>query len=128
MKQALGEDVDVYLAAWNYESGLYKRYIERTLKNFCETLYWPANKEFFEDYQAHTTHPVAWNTCPYPKGSNRVINYQLSNYEKFLPPYLPGGEKWKGEIKFSRDGVVLGGYNIFGTLSSNYTLLNSRFG
>lgn len=119
----LGPDIDIYAAGLNQQGGQYKKIIDKNIENFCAMVYQDPHKDFFENYQSHTTNPVAWNTCPFPAGSNEVINYLVEDTGNFLPPYVPGGEKWKLEVRFLRADEVLGGYNIFGILRNNQTLL-----
>ena len=102
--------------------------IEKSFANFCEALYMDASKSFFEDYQAHTINPVAWKTCPYPAGQNEVKNFYADDRVIVLPPYIPGSEKWKIELRFMREAEVLGGYNIFVSLRTEHTLLDKSLG
>lgn len=36
---------------------------------------------------------------------------------KLLPEYLPGGEKWRGDIRFFREKKNLGGYRAYMTIT-----------
>lgn len=92
MKQDLGKDIDIYAAGWNLQGGQYKLIIDKTLKNFCEFVYMDNHRQVFERYQKSTSGPVAWKTCPYPKGSNTVNEYLVEDSSGFIPPYIPGGE------------------------------------
>lgn len=109
--------------ALNFQGNQYKKIGDKNIKNFCSTVYMDNHQELFEDYQSHTSNPVPWKTCPYPKGSNEVKNFLLKNSASLLPPYIPGGEKWKIEVRFFRGEAELGGYNIYGLLRSNASLL-----
>lgn len=126
--QELGEDVSVHGAGLNLQGGQYKQMIEKTFGNFCHSLYMQTSKIFFESYQGHTTNPVAWNTCPYPAGQNEVKNFMVDDGFFMLPEYIPGSEKWKVVIRFSRHGEVLGGYNIYVTLRNEHSLLDEKLG
>lgn len=123
LKQDLGEDIDVYIAGLNLQGGQYKLIGDKTIENFCAAFYKENLREVVEDYQAHTSNPVAWRTCPYPAGSSEVTNYLVKDTASLFPPYIPGGEKWKVVFMFSRKGVELGGYNIYGILRNNASLL-----
>lgn len=125
MKQNLGEDIDIDGIGLNLQGGQYKQMVEKEFKNFCETLYMEGSKTFFEHYQSHTTNPVAWKTCPYPAGTNEVKNFYVDDRFLLLPPYIPGSEKWKVGMRFSRDGEILGGYNIFALLRNEASLLGN---
>ena len=98
--------------AYNFQSGQFKRMFSKHFDHVCDSLYVPTFKTYFENYQAHMTAPVPWNECPYPAGKNQITNYVLTDPDALLPPYVPGGENWKIEIKLFRDEVLLGGWNV----------------
>lgn len=123
IKQDLGEDIDIHVAGLNFQGGQYKQIMDKTMQNLCKAFYQDNLRGVVEDYQAHTTNPVAWKTCPYPAGSSEVKNYLVKDAGSMLPPYIPGGEKWKVAFMFSRNGVELGGYNVYGILRNNASLL-----
>lgn len=108
------------------QGGQYKQMVDKKVTNFCTSLYVEPSKPIFENYQSHTTNPVAWKTCPYPAGSNEVKDFYVEDSELLLPPYIPGGEKWKIEMRFSRKGEVLGGYNLYASLRSEESLLDGK--
>lgn len=120
----MGNDMAVYGAGRNLQGGQYKMMMDRSFDHLCDILYLEQNRVFFENYQAHTKQPVAWKTCPYPAGTNEVKNFLVEDNGNYLPPYVPGGEKWKIEMRFLKNGIVLGGYNMYGILRN----LNSLVG
>jgi hypothetical protein len=124
----MGDDLDMYGVGLNFQGNQYKKLFDKTLNHFCSTYYIDLYKPYFEDYQSHTTHPVAWKTCPYPAGSNEVRNFMVEDDGKLLPPYIPGNEKWKAEIRFLRNGTALGGFNIYASIRSEESILNSVSG
>jgi hypothetical protein len=128
VKQPMGDDLDMYGAGLNFQGNQYKKMFDKRLDKFCTTYYIDIYKAYFEDYQAHTTNPVPWKTCPYPAGSNEVKNFFVEDDGLLLPPYIPGSEKWKAEIRFLRDEIILGGFNIYGIIRSEESILNSVSG
>lgn len=98
---------------------------EKTLGELCINLYNETYREQFEDFQTYQEHPVPWLSCPWPTGDNEIHNYMVKDYGSLLPPYIPGGEKWRIELRISKDNVTLGGYNGYGMLRSEQSLLNS---
>lgn len=126
VKQDLGEDVDIHGAGFNLQGGQYKQMIEKSMENFCKSVYIEPSRTFFEYYQSHMTNPVPWKTCPYPAGENEVKNFLVDESLFLLPPYIPGGEKWKIEIRFSRKNEeFFGGYNIYVIMRSPNSLLDN---
>lgn len=123
MKQDLTDDMDVKFLAFNLQGGQYKLMIEKLSKIFCKSLYSIEYKSFFENYQAHTSNPVAYKTCPYPEGSNEVKNYQIIDNGKLFPPHIPGNEKWKIGCRILKGNEVLCGYNIYLMIRTNNSLL-----
>jgi hypothetical protein len=123
VKMDLGADIDAIGVGLNFQGNQYKKIFDKRLNNFCESLYHDLYRGYFEDYQAHTVNPVEWNTCPYPAGENEVKNFLIEDNGNILPPYIPGSEKWKAELRFLKNGEVLGGYNIYAIIRSETSLL-----
>lgn len=115
----------VTFAALNLQGNQYKKMFEKDFDHMCSAMYLDAFQLPFENYQAHNKNPVAWKTCPFPAGSNEVFNYLAIDTESLLPPYIPGGEKWKVEMRFLRNGTDLGGYNIYMILRNEKSLLGN---
>jgi hypothetical protein len=67
---------------------------------------------------------VEWLTWPYPTGKNEIKNYYVTDYGNLLPPYIPGGEKWRIEVRYIKDGEVVGGYEVYGILRNQNSLMN----
>jgi hypothetical protein len=112
------------LVASNFQGGQYKKIVEKSLVEPCASLYKDEFRENFENVQkAHTTQ-VAWLICPYPAGPKEVNNLMIDDSASLLPAYLPGGEKWKIEIKAFKNGELYGGFNLYVILRNERTLLN----
>lgn len=88
-------------------------------------MYQPHFKSFFEKAHEHATKKVAWKTCPYPKGPNEVKDYLIDNVDALLPPYIPGSEKWKFEMRFFKNNVDQGGYNLYAIIRNEKSLLGN---
>lgn len=56
---------------------------------------------------------------------NEVHNFNVED-NGTLPPYIPGGEKWRADVRFIQDGVELGGYNLYAIIRSEKKLLGMR--
>lgn len=76
-------------------------------------------REVFEDYQAHTSNPVAFNTCPYPAETKDVKNFPVKDIRVLPTDRVPGNEKWLLKFMFKRNGEALGGYNVYVRIISN---------
>ena len=110
--------------ALNFQGGQYKQMFEKELGKACEWVYGSPFEQLFVDAHNCGDVKVPWNTCPYPKGPNTVHNYAIDDsFTSYLPPYMPGGEKWKVQILFLHDDVLLGGFSIYSTLRSEKSLL-----
>lgn len=119
---ALDNGIDIFVEAHNFQGGQYKKMGEKKLDKFCDTLYTDTFKEPFNDFYVASTAKIPFGTCPFPAGDNELTNLMFSD-NGFLPPYIPGGEKWKIDIGFRQKGVVLGGVNIYAILRNERTLL-----
>ena len=47
----------------------------------------------------------------------------MEDTEDFLPPYIPGNEKWEFQLRFSKGEEVLGGYNAYVIIRDEASLL-----
>lgn len=96
---------------------------DKSLGELCTNLYNESFREGFEQFQKHQKYPVTWLTCPYPSGPNEIYDFMIDDYAKYLPPYIPGSEKWRIEVRFEKDNVTIGGANAYGILRNNRSLL-----
>lgn len=114
------------LSAFNFQGGQYKLMFEKQMGNLSEQLYNEANHEFWDNFQSHQKFPVAWKTWPYPAGPNEIKNFYLDDYGKLIPPYVPGREKWRIEVRYTIVGSdeIVGGYDAYGVLRNHNSLMN----
>ena len=115
--------VDFTASALNFQGGQYKKIGDKSIEKLCESIYDDEYRKDFDAIQAHQKYPVPWKTCPYPAGPNEIFDYFIEDFGSVLPPYIPGSEKWKFEIRLFRENEVLGGYNIFVIIRSEKSLL-----
>lgn len=123
INENLGDDVVVELTALNFQGNTYKYWMTKELGGVCSAIYKDMMKDIFLEYHNHAKVSIPWKTCPYPKGPNELNNLTFAKIEELLPPYIPGNEKWKIEMRFHRDDEELGGYNLYVTVRSEETLL-----
>lgn len=126
IKMSLDDGFSGSGAAFNFQGGQYKKIGDKTIDTICTSLYNETYREQFERFQNSQKYPVAWKTCPYPTGSNEINNYYIEDFGSLLPPYIPGGEKWKLEDRIIKDGEILGGVNIYLTLRTEKSLLGVK--
>lgn len=124
LKTPLDDSHGVLIIASNFQGGQYKKLFEKGVNELCTAMYDEKNRIYFEKLQERKKYPVPWLTCPYPAGPNEISNLLLEDYGSVLPPHVPGGEKWKMEVNFIKNDVVIGGFNIYCTLRSEKSLLN----
>lgn len=110
-------------AALNFQGNQYKKMGDKQIDHLCTFVYNETFREYYEDFMTFVTHPVPWKTCPYPAGPNEIKNYFIKDYE-MMPAYIPGNEKWKVEVRLIKDGEILGGYNGYGILRNQASLMN----
>lgn len=61
-------EVDIY----NLQGGQYRKMVDTIHgEKLCTLGYNETFRDYFENFQAHQDHPVAWKTCPYPAGSKK---------------------------------------------------------
>jgi hypothetical protein len=125
LKLSGGDNFDFSIAVHNFNGGQYKKISEKRLYKFCETLYNETFKSSFEEFQSYQKTTIPWKTCPYPAGPNEIINFMVNDYAEYLPPYMPGSEKWKVEVRFYDGEEMMGGYNFYCLLRNMKTLMGN---
>ena len=94
---------------------------EKDLGPLCDFLYQPTIEDWFKNLHNHMKVNVPFGTCPYPKGENEITNFLIKD-DGLLPPYVPGNERWKVEVRFARE-KILGGYDVIGLLRTQKSLM-----
>jgi hypothetical protein len=128
MKHQIDNTLKVGFKAYNMAGGQYKLFAERVLGPPCEMMYEDHMRPTIEEFIAATNLSFwSWGLCPFPSNYMFLNNYAPSQIGNYLPPYLPGGEKWKASFFYlDEKETVLGGATIYATLRSNYSLM--RYG
>ena len=122
LKMSLDDEIDIKVEAFNFQGGQYKKMVEKQLNQFCTTLYIDAFKEAHSVFYEASSLQVPFYTCPFPAGENEITNLMIDE-KGMLPPYIPGGEKWRIDVRFLKNAEVLGGYNVYGLIRSDESLL-----
>lgn len=117
-------DLDILVEAYNFQGGQYKKLFDKKLEQFCTTIYMEAYKSYYDKFNSFSSVQVPFGTCPYPIVNNTLTNLLISN-EGLLPPYLPGGEKWRMNVRYIKAEEVLGGYNLYVLVRSEQSVLTS---
>jgi hypothetical protein len=115
--------VSVSGTALNFQGNQYKKIFDKTINNLCTLMYNETFREYFDDFQRHQKYPVESKTCPYPTGPNEIKNFMFQDYGNLLPPYVPGNEKWKLEIRYIYGEEILGSFNFYGLLRNQKSLM-----
>ena len=122
LKIPLDDDIDIFVEALNFQGGQYKKIFDKRVNKFCTTLYTKTFKEVFDNYYEASLVKTPFGTCPFPAMKNVVTNFLISE-DGMLPPYIPGGEKWKIHMRFIKDSEILGGYNLYILLRNEQTMI-----
>lgn len=114
IKEDVGNENTVHVSGFNFQGGQYKLMVEKSLGQFCDIFYAEPHREVYESFSDYYTPNVEFGTCPFPANNYSMRDYLISNekFEKLIPPYIPGSEKWKIVFKVLLDGKVRGG-NVF---------------
>lgn len=118
----LDDSLSLTVSFQNFQGGQYKQVFHRFIPNYCKSLYVEKLKLYYEDFQASLTHPQPWKACPYPPGKNEVHNF-VFNDKGHVPPYIPGGEKWRIDVRFIKEKKIMGGYNVYVLVRNEESLL-----
>ena len=122
LKIPLDNSIDFLIEAFNFQGGQYKKIGSRMMKEFCNSFYVVPYKNEYAKFSEASSVKVPFGTCPFPTMDNLITNWMISD-NGILPPYLPGGEKWRINVRFSKKDKVLGGYNLYGLIRNQETLM-----
>lgn len=122
MNVSFDDEFDVLVGAFNFHGGQYKKIGDKTFYKFCKTLYLDKFKEPYSRFYDASSFKVPHKTCPFPAGQNEITNLMFSE-NGLLPPYVPGGEKWRIDVRFVKNNEILGGLNMYGLLRNEQSLL-----
>jgi hypothetical protein len=126
--QQLDNSLKVGFKAYNMAGGDYRMMFQRLLGPFCDMFYEDHMRPTIEEFFAATNLSYwTWGMCPLPSAVGFVKDYVPSQIGNYLPPYLPGGEKWKCTLYLEdASNTTIGGITIYASLRSNYSLM--RYG
>lgn len=118
----LDDDIDMTIEAFNFQGGQYKKMLDKRFDKFCKSLYVEVIKGPYAKFYDSSTIKLPFGTCPYPEGKNEITNLIFDD-EGMLPPYIPGGEKWRVDLRFVNKEEVFGGYNVYAMIRNEQSLL-----
>ena len=76
---------------------------------------------------ASSNSTTAYGTCPIPPQVVRVNDYAFMDEGDFLPPYMPGNERWRVDVWVSKDDVKVTGGRAYMILRDNQKLFDSKW-
>ena len=92
LKLPLDDSYDMFIEAFNFQGGQYKKMGDKKLEKVCKTLYVDAFRKEYAKFYETSLVKIAHGTCPVPVRKNQIANWMISD-NGILPPYIPGGEK-----------------------------------
>ncbi|CAO1349063.1 unnamed protein product [Diamesa tonsa] len=124
LKMDMGDDIIMLVEGFNFQGGQYKKMGEKLIdQGLCKALYVDAFKSEYMKFHDASSVQVPYGTCPFPAMNNTLTNLMFSD-NGLTPPYIPGGEKWRIDLKYFIDKEVVGGYHIYGLVRNQNSLLN----
>ena len=122
LKVPLDDDIDMKIEAFNFQGGQYKKIGEKRFDKFCASVYDDMTEKQFAKFYAASTLKVPFGTCPFPAGESEITNLMVDD-DGILPPYIPGGEKWRADVRFLKKTKILGGFNVYALIRNEQSLL-----
>lgn len=120
----MDDSVTIKIFCLNLQGNQYKQMFEKDIGRYCEAMYKEHFESIFNHVQSHFKKVIPWKTCLYPKGKNEITNLYLEGQQEYLPPYIPGSEKWKIQLRAYKDDIELGGYNVYAIVRNENSLMN----
>lgn len=124
----MDDDVIMSFESFNMAGGQYKKIFGRTIGGWCSSVYEPHIEKDFRSYMEHTNLTIKYGDCPFPAEYINIKDWTPEGVGDYLPPYLPGNERWKIILWFTKKGVSLGGVTFFVIIRDDEKLFESTFG
>jgi hypothetical protein len=128
MKIQLDDTTILSFESFNMAGGQYKKIFGRTIGGFCQAAYEPHIEKDMRSYMESSNISIKYGTCPFPPGRINIMDWTPEGVGDYLPPYLPGNERWKVILWISKDDKRLGGIIFYVIIRNNEKLFESTFG
>ena len=128
LKIPLDNSVILSYEAFNFAAGQYKKIAGKTLGPFCDVLYEKHLESEIKSYFSHSNFSIKYGDCPINPQILNVNDYAPEGLGEYLPDYVPGSERWKVTLWFTKDEKFLGGFSVDSILRDNQKLFDSKFG
>lgn len=128
IKNHLDDSFILSFEAFNFAGGQYKKIFGRSVGPFCELLYEQHVEKEVRRWFAHTNISVPYGTCPLPPQFIYTNDWSPKDAGDYIPPYVPGNERWKVTLWLSKNEETISGFTIYGILRDNQKLIESTFG
>lgn len=113
--------------AFNLSGGQYQKLFGKTLGPLCDIVYEKSLENELRSAFQHTNLTIPYGTCPFPAQTVEVKNYVPSDLGDYLPPYIPGNERWKVTIWISKDEEIISGMTVYSILRDMQKLFESKW-
>lgn len=113
--------------AFNLSGGQYKKIFSNNWGPFCDFLYEKSVEKTVKSAFASTNTTMPYGTCPFQRQVIQFNDYAFVDEADFLPPYLPGNERWKLDLFVSKDDVKVTGFRLYAIVRDNQKLFDSKW-
>lgn len=124
----IDNSIIVSFEAFNFVAGQYKKIFGRPLGGLCDRLYDEAFSEVTKNFWGHINSSVPFGTCPLPADYLFLKDWSPSDLGEYLPPYIPGEERWKVNVWYTKNEKVIGGFTTYAIIRDDQKLFDSKFG
>jgi hypothetical protein len=125
IRRPLDNNIEVGFEAYNLQGGQYKLMFYRLLGKFCELIWEPHLKDASLKVLSYTNISVNYGDCPIKPGNYAFLDYAPDDIGEYLPPYIPGNERWKLKIYFEENGQRTGGFDVYAILRNTQSMFGS---
>lgn len=125
--QTFHDSMVVSATGLNFVAGQYKKIFDKMIEQPLTTMYsYTKLQPYFDGFQRSQKVQYPWLTNPYPFGDNEITSLAVEDYDSMVPPYIPGGEKWKFEVRVFFNNELLGGGDLYVTVRNQRSLLEGK--
>lgn len=127
MKIPLDNSVILSFEAFNLSGGQYKKLFGRTVGPTCDVLYEESLKKTVSYFFSKTNMTITHGVCPIEAQVIEINNWTPDDLGDYLPPYVPGNERWRLDVYLSKNGEVLGGNTYYAILRDAQKLIEGKW-
>jgi hypothetical protein len=128
LKIVVNNSITVSFESCNLSGGQYKKIFGHNIGGACDVAYEKHVEPEVRRYWKHYTNiSFPYGTCPFTPEFFKVTEYHPKDFGDWLPPYLPGNERWRVTTWLHAGDKTLFGIRVYAIIRDNQKLFDSTW-